>query len=262
MDGNFTGVVRRYDAVIPQLDYLEYHLSDVCNLKCDGCSHFSNKAVNPNMPVLEEFELSIKGLYRRFSNIKKFQFLGGEPLLNKRVSDFIKVFRKYFPATELHIVTNGLLISDISEDTVKSFRDANVIISVSQYPPTREKIDKIIDFCDQNRLSLDISAPVTEFKKRSHGKNIANYLEAYSTCSSKHCHFMRNGRIFPCTAPAIAHDLNDVSDYDVSDEDYIKCSFDIINGEESGWEILCMFLRPFKICSYCGLDVTTFKWSC
>lgn len=60
--------------------YLETHAADTCSLKCRGCMHFSNIAVHPNYPDLQEFDRDFKRLLKLFSNIFIIRLMGGEPL--------------------------------------------------------------------------------------------------------------------------------------------------------------------------------------
>ena len=42
------------------LDYLEMHLMNSCNLKCKGCSHFSNIATDEDIEDISSFEKNIE----------------------------------------------------------------------------------------------------------------------------------------------------------------------------------------------------------
>ena len=118
--------------------YLETHVADICNLKCRGCMHFSNIAIHPNYPDLQEFERDFSRLSELFSNIFIIRLMGGEPLLNPKLHDYIKVVRQYFPAAELRIVTNGLLIPKQPDDLWEVMRECHAAMDISPYPPTME----------------------------------------------------------------------------------------------------------------------------
>lgn len=42
-NGKLASYIKLFDQQKPILPYLEYHVSDFCNLKCKGCGHFSNR---------------------------------------------------------------------------------------------------------------------------------------------------------------------------------------------------------------------------
>ena len=68
--------------------YLESHLTDLCNLKCAGCSHFSSLAP---MDTFDEqlFFRSMRRI-RELCVLEKFRLVGGEPLLNPNCERLIK----------------------------------------------------------------------------------------------------------------------------------------------------------------------------
>lgn len=70
--GYFLSYIQRFSERKPTLPYVEYHISDCCNLKCRGCGHFSNLSQNKNFPDINEFIKSLICLSERFSNIKNF----------------------------------------------------------------------------------------------------------------------------------------------------------------------------------------------
>ena len=74
----------------------EIHLNDECNLSCRGCFHFA-PLVRGHAPYpIDEFESDM----RRISAIFKGRFgwvhlLGGEPLLNKDVAQYLDIVGRY-----------------------------------------------------------------------------------------------------------------------------------------------------------------------
>ena len=60
----------------------EIQIVDHCNLKCEGCNHFSNIA-SPWFMSLEEFTETIKLLSEKLGYLtKRLMILGGEPFLH------------------------------------------------------------------------------------------------------------------------------------------------------------------------------------
>ena len=86
----------------PYLDYFEYHISDHCNLKCRGCGHYSNIAI-PRFGDLEKYIKDLERLKELFWGIKTIRLMGGEPLLNNKLSDFMFYTRDFFPVESANI---------------------------------------------------------------------------------------------------------------------------------------------------------------
>lgn len=97
-------------------DYIEFHISDHCNLNCAYCTHFS--------PLAETYFYELEGFKKDIIQlskltdfyIKDIRILGGEPLLNKRCSEYLAFTRKFFPTSKISLVTNGLLLQQQNMD--------------------------------------------------------------------------------------------------------------------------------------------------
>lgn len=63
------------------LDYLEMHLMNSCNLKCKGCSHFSNIATDEDIEDISSFEKNIERMSKVQPVIYKIRLLGGDAFL-------------------------------------------------------------------------------------------------------------------------------------------------------------------------------------
>ena len=46
--------------------------------------------------------------------------------------------------SKICIITNGLLLLSLSEEFYQIFKDYNIVIDITVYPPLREKMDRII----------------------------------------------------------------------------------------------------------------------
>ena len=94
--------------------YLETNLIDSCNLNCKGCTHFSVLFNQSEIYPLETFRRDVRRI-SQVCDIRLFRLLGGEPLLLKNLDRYITIAREYLPKTDLRIVTNGLLIPQVSK---------------------------------------------------------------------------------------------------------------------------------------------------
>lgn len=244
----------------PVLPYVEYHVSDYCNLKCKGCGHFSNLVTEKVFPDIEEFKIEIKKLTKRFKNIKHFRLMGGEPFVNPDLRLFLYEVRKGFPYADIRIVSNGLLIPQMNDETAEAIRECGAIIDISQYPPTRDSIGKILAFTQEKNLQIQIGEKITLFFKQLNFTTSIDSARVYSKCNSRKCHFLRKGRLYCCGAPILFFENKEFLTLNIKKRDVDNASFDLINGNEDGWQILEKFLSPFDFCKYCT-DSQWFDWS-
>lgn len=97
-----------------ELPYLEFHLTDHCNLNCKGCAHYSPMA-SDHYADLYQLEKDLQRLAQLFRNIRLIRLMGGEPLLHPDVDRFIRTTRSAFPKSRIGIVTNGILLPQASQ---------------------------------------------------------------------------------------------------------------------------------------------------
>lgn len=98
-----------------ELFLLEVNIADHCDLNCQCCDHFSPIAT----PTFLDFEQYVRDL-RRLSELMDnkiglIKLQGGEPLLNDRLIDYMRVTREFFPEAYLCIFTAGLLLQKWGE---------------------------------------------------------------------------------------------------------------------------------------------------
>lgn len=152
------------DIYKPFINYLETNIMDSCNLNCRGCSHFSNLFSSDEHIPLDVFCQDLKKIAEHV-RINTLYLLGGEPLLNEKLTDYLNFARKILPSGEIEIVTNGLLIPKQTESFFKSCRDNDIIISISSYKPTLMMGDRIIDILEDNEVNYVFRKDVLSFGK-------------------------------------------------------------------------------------------------
>lgn len=260
-DGDFVSYIKPYAECKPVLPYLEYHVSDYCNLKCKGCRHFSNMVSDKIYPKIEDFRDSLMELSKRFKNIVRIRLMGGEPFTNPNLCDFIYAAKRFFPYADIRIVTNGLLLPQIDKNKMGgAFRECNVGIDLSQYPPTREMLEKIIEFTEENNIDILISKKIQKFIRRMDSHVNDDYKAAFENCGSNQCHFLRDKRLYLCGIVKLLYENKEFFGLDISEQFVNDNSIDLVHGNEDGWEILRKISFPSEACKYCSTDFDEFDW--
>ena len=86
------------------LDKVEFYITNVCNLNCDQCNRFNDYKFSGWQKWSD-----YKDIYRRWAkvvDIKKIVILGGEPLLNPSINEWILGLANLWEAP-IQILTNG-----------------------------------------------------------------------------------------------------------------------------------------------------------
>lgn len=223
--------------------HVEIHAMDACNLNCKGCTHFAPlfKKKKPDTATrVRNFEL----LSNKISSVVDLYIMGGEPLLNDELIDYIKAAKSAFPNSFIVIVTNGLLIPKCSDEFLDFICNENVCISISEYAPTHKIIDKIIE----KLLKHNVIYNIREFDSKQVFNlplSIEKTDERY--CISKGCINIYDGKIACCPTLIYLPALNQRFGTDFPEDGIIDLSSDV-----EGLELKEKLGQPVSLCDYCS----------
>lgn len=99
-----------------KINYLRISVTQKCNFRCLYCMPKIpfNYQPKENLLSFEELFLFVKTTIDK--GIEKIRITGGEPLLRKDLSVFIKMINDYKNDIDLAITTNGFLLKDFAKD--------------------------------------------------------------------------------------------------------------------------------------------------
>lgn len=260
---------------------LEVNLADHCNLNCQCCDHFSPIA----KPTFLDYDQYVRDMTRLAEltnhHIGLMKLQGGEPLLNPRLIDYIRVTRKLFPETYICVFTDGLLLKKWGKEKddlniYKAIKDFELEIRITRYPIPFD-IEAIkadlkkwdIPFYPTINVPNRKEARVCYFSeigdkeytgvKHSvkHPFDLTGQQEPYRFISCYQFNesiVLRDGRIYTCPMIPYVHYFNEYfgENLIVSEED----SIDIytVNSFEEIAEF-CTHRAPF--CRYCAVQCRT-----
>lgn len=245
----------------PFLFRLETHSVDRCNLNCNSCNNMSPINFCENEPSSESFESDIIKLHKLFENICIIGIQGGEPLLDiDRTLEFTKIARKYFPLSDIRILTNGLLVPNTPKHFFDELAKTDVTIHLSIYVPTEKLLDKIIYKFNESNVNYYIAGGGKKdiFYKRltlesNEDMNYNNYQ-----CISTNTHYLRDGTLWKCPSSALVRHL----DKKFNTSLYNESGGIDINNVDDGWSIFKKLCEPCYLCSNCSVKKReSFEWS-
>lgn len=263
MDGtiDFQKVVRvrlneQKTELLPVLKYLETHIANGCNLKCKGCTHFSNLYSPKDMVDLEYFNEQIKIINTKCT-VLKLRLLGGEPLLNPKVEKYLESARKTFPSTEIQLVTNGLLLDKKEDYFFELLKNLKILISISWYPPTIKKRNLLLrKLLEYGVDYVECSENIDKFSKcltlqRNHDGRLAE-----QKCNMARCTILKDSKLYKCPLMAYSYKLNEKFGTNLL-QDF---GFDIESPGEGWREFIDNLENPTLFCSYCAENPVTYSW--
>jgi hypothetical protein len=211
----------------PVLPYVESMLIYPCNLKCEGCSTFSNLKRTGYVGV--EQGISWLRPWTERMQIQAWGAMGGEPLMNPEMYDWIVAVRKLLPDAQIRFVTNGLLLEKHWRIVELLHEIGNCILKITVHlsnPKIQSAIDRVFRTyeCEQvyeygihryklpNEMRFQVSKPkwfTRTFQgsyKNMHPWN-SHPVEAFDNCHQTTCPMLLKDRLYKCSQAALINDV-------------------------------------------------------
>lgn len=254
---NIVGKLKKLLGAKTYLSYLEIHLTDHCNLNCRGCGHFSPIA-EKRFADPTDHDRDMLQLRKLFSTIKKIHLLGGEPLLHPRIESFLFSTRSCFPRADIRIVTNGLLLHEISNSFWDACRSNSIALDVTIYPPLKSKESSFVELANSKGVKVFIlgGTPFYALYNKNGDSDIEN---SFKNCITP-CPNLREGKLYVCPVHAYAHYFNKRFGTQIP----FTGSVNIYASKLSGWDVKELLSKAPATCRYCTLgwdNIPTFSWS-
>jgi Radical SAM superfamily len=193
---------------------LEMHLAHACNLRCTGCSHYSDHALS-GIVELEEGSRWLRDWGARIHPVR-FSFLGGEPLLNRDVPEFLLRARSIWPGTHVRLVTNGLLLHRWEQlwPALATTR-TTLTISVHSVDPRylarlRPNLALVRTRSEQHGFRYETRDSIHGWYKlyQNEGPAMEPFTDgdpesSWAVCANKHCVTLQDDALWKC--PPLAH---------------------------------------------------------
>ena len=93
------------------LNYVEFYITNVCNLNCPNCNRFNNFHFKGHSKWADNHD-QYKS-WAEILDIKTIGILGGEPLLNPDFKNWLVGLSELWPHSKIRITTNGTMLKKI-----------------------------------------------------------------------------------------------------------------------------------------------------
>jgi organic radical activating enzyme len=232
----------------PVLDLLELHVADQCNMNCKSCFHFSNLVKEESFADLDQYKHDLKHLSQLFDTIKNIHLMGGEPLLNPDLAQFIYETRAVFPKAKIHILTNGILCSKMTDTLIDAIKSCQVFMRVSIYKPMINKRKRVEEFFKQHGISYWVSDPYLRFAKYLNPAGVSDPKKTVTKCQASRCTFLSQGTIARCALPA------NIKYFNAHFQLLLEMEKDLTNIHDlalDGFTLKKKLFKPMGACRYC-----------
>ena len=224
------------------IEYLEHHIVDHCNLKCNGCSHFSGLA-EPWFEDINDFINDFSALKNvTGGRVGTIRIMGGEPLLHPDVCSFLIVVRQLFPNSEIQIVTNGILLNRVY-NLSNICNNYGIIVCTSDYGFGDKIREYLVNF---RYIRIDNKNNMYNISLDLLGNQ--NKIESFEICDlhKYKWYFFQHGKLYHCCIGANIQTYNK----------YFKRSLPVPDGisvyNHTEKEIIEYLNSPIDLCKYCN----------
>ena len=224
---------------------LDIYLARHCNLRCRGCTRYSNIA-KPQFYDAKQLIADLLTMVSRGINLTRITLTGGEPLLHPDLIDIIKGIRLCMNNVVIDIFTNGKLFMEMKDELLPVLKKYNVELLFSRYD-TDIEYDQMIEICKQNEI---FCKSISEFtcNRIAHPNDKSRHpVWKYNYCSDT-CPCLWDSKIFLCGRCALIDSLNEYmhTSFKQTEKDYIKVS-DLKSTEQ----YLYYISKPIPFCKNC-----------
>lgn len=163
------------------LNKIEFYITNVCNLTCSGCNRYNNYKFSGWENWADYAEI-----YARWAeklDIVQPVILGGEPLLNPSINDWIKGINNLWPTRQIQIQSNGTRL-DLVPDLYDTCRRHRAWIGISLHSDEHKEVlfQRIRNF---------LKAPIKEMQNPNHP---AGSVWQFVDINSRWIHVWKNDR--------------------------------------------------------------------
>lgn len=239
------------------IHHLESNLADGCNLNCRGCLHFSNLYKMSDFPNEEAILEGVKAISAK-CEIFQFRVLGGEPLLNKNLPDFLVKLRKILPYCDIAIISNGILIPKVEEKLFEIMKQCHIGFILTLYQPTFKMKDMIYDRLKEYGVPYGSHEAKTDlFEKFIMLEPAISDEHPYESCEPRGILVLKDGSLYRC--PIEAYIGKYCETYNLTMD--IPEGIDVTN-DQIDWKVLIedLYTKPRSLCKYCSKHSSFFEW--
>jgi organic radical activating enzyme len=192
-----------------KVNSLDLVLTEKCSLKCKDCSNLMQYYAKP---VDEDFSRLISALEKFMSVVDyvyEIRFIGGEPLMYKRIDEVIEKALSYKNCGNIVIYTNGTIVP--KENKINIFKNDKIYFKISNYGSISRNVEKLEKTLEKNNIHY-LTAKVTRWQDCARIEKFERPLEItkkiFGDCCVSETLTLLHGKLFLCPFSAHAENLH------------------------------------------------------
>ncbi len=262
--------------------YVEFYITNVCNLACPGCNRFNNYKFN-GFQLWAEYA----DLYQQWSQkikIGSIAILGGEPLLNPDFIHWVDGISKLWPNITVRVISNGFRLPYNQElyqrlitnkhlslwvgihnkqhkktiiDTIKKF----TVAPHTMLFDTTNPYQQFLIITDVNKVKIRVeynwwfhqgSIIQSDNQLSLHQSNIE---KSHNICNMKTCHHFIRGKLYKCGVVALLPEFDQQHKLILNDEDrallHAYQPLEVHSSDIEATKFIANLKNPIDQCKFC-----------
>lgn len=228
---------------------VEFYITNVCNLTCQGCNRFNNYKFSGFQKWTELEEVYSK--WAEEITLTTIGILGGEPLLNPEYMLWLKGLRNLWPKAGICTTTNGYRLNQVKglyEHLLEHKQKSLISVGIHNKKDKSKIMDNVKNFlvgpieyefnnenpCHEYMMLKDANGVRLRveynwwfhqgalIKNPESGKltlHQSDPVKAHEICHSKYCHHFMDGKLYKCGAVALFPEFDAQHNLELSAED-------------------------------------------
>ena len=165
--------------------YLQWHLSEACNLKCKHCYQENHKPVQLDYEKLLSFLNQYRELLKELKIKGHINLTGGEPLCSPYLFKLLEEFKKDEELYSFSILTNGTLLTKEIAAKLATYNPEYIQVSLEGDKKTNDyvrgqgvykKVGEAVKLLKKNNIYTSISFTATKLNYKEFPK-VVRYAE-------------------------------------------------------------------------------------
>ena len=207
-----------------KIPYLEFYITNVCNLSCPGCNRFNNHYFRGSQRWNDYQEVYQK--WAQEIEPGSIGILGGEPLLTPDALNWIKGVHSFWPKTFCKVVTNGFYLNKVNGlyDFLRDHPKVQLWVGIHN-KIHKHPYQQFIMITDNNQVKIKVehnwwfhqgalTQLETGFKLHE-----SDPTKAHNNCHMKTCHHFIRGKLYKCGVVALLPEFDKQHNLLLSDHD-------------------------------------------
>ena len=197
-----------------KINSLDLVLTEKCSLKCKDCSNLMQYYAKPIDEDFSQLISTLDKLMNAVDYVYEIRFIGGEPLMYKRIDEVIKKTLNYKNFGNIVIYTNGTIVP--KENKINVFKNDRIYFKISNYGSISRNIEWLEKKLEEKNIHY-LTTKVTRWQDCARIEKFDRPIELtkkiFGDCCVNETLTALHGKLFLCPFSAHAENLHAISKY-------------------------------------------------